>query len=99
MEHFRFKDFTNSKDFAQSKISTSWGDSGIPETSANTYDEASKMREMMQDLTQAVLDFGPNKEQYIKVLTRHRTEWPYLWSKIDAITSFIASDESQASDE
>lgn len=84
MKHFRYKDSSNSE------ISSSWETNM---TSPNYWHpsnhEIAKVHEMLNDLTQAVLDYGDNKAQYMKVLTRHRTEWPFLWEKIDEIVSYI----------
>ena len=93
MDNFKYKDASGAM------ISSSWIPNETAPVSGMTVDEAKKMREMLNDLTQAVLDFGPNKNQHMKVLVRHRTEWPFLWEKIDNIVSFIASDAKGDNDE
>lgn len=83
-EHFRYKDWKNGK------ITTSWEPNMTQPNNGDQENDALKMREMLNDLTQAVVDFSPNKTHHMKVLTRHRTEWPHLWDKIDAIMSYVS---------
>lgn len=93
MSGFEYKDWTNNKDYKEwrnVKVTTSWEPNNTQTNGLTDEQEAAKMREMLNDLTRAVLDFGPNKAQAMKVLVRHRTEWPHLWDKIDVIMSYIA---------
>lgn len=93
MDLFRYKDSSGAN------ISSPWP---LNQTEANREKpdvEAQKMREMLNDLTEAVLNFGPSRQQHMKTLVRHRTEWPFLWEKIDTIVSFIASDAGREKDE
>jgi hypothetical protein len=85
VNHFMYKDTSNAR------VTTSW--EAAQETSVNPQPGVSteNMHRLLSDLTQAVLDFGPNKSHHMKVLVRHRTEWPHLWEQIDSIVSFIAS--------
>ena len=86
MNHFKYKDYS-------SGASTTWEPLGqtLPNPPAdNSSDDHAQMKKLIDNLTQAVLDPGTNKMYYIKTLTRHRTEWPHLWEKIDSIVSFVA---------
>lgn len=89
MNHFKYQDSSNND------VTTTWQPNPTRASSLTPNEEAKKMREMMLDLTQAVLDSGTNKSHYMKTLVRHRTEWPYLWAKIDEIVSFIESDTKE----
>lgn len=86
MNIFQYKDSSNND------ITTSWEPNMTRSSSSEINDDAQKMRQMLNDLTQAVVDTGTNKAHYMKILMRHRSEWPYLWSKIDEIVSFIQLD-------
>lgn len=85
-DHFRYKDWTNTE------FKTTWQPNPTKAATSQPINDAEKMRELMHDLTQAVLDSGTNKTHHMKMLVRHRTEWPHLWGKIDEIVSFIESD-------
>lgn len=89
MNHFKYQDSSNND------VTTTWEPNPTRASSLTSDEEAKKMREMMLDLTQAVLDPGTNKSYHMKTLVRHRTEWPYLWAKIDEIVSFIESDTKE----
>jgi hypothetical protein len=93
MDHFKYKDFSNNE------VITSWPHPGTTSVNPDSQFEAQAMHRLLTDLTQAVLDFGPNKSHHMKVLVRHRTEWPFLWEKIDSIVSFIASSDKEETDE
>jgi hypothetical protein len=91
MDLFKYKDISGSE------VSTPWPSTDSTETNPPADIEVEAMRRLLNDVTQAVLDSGPNKSHYMKVLAQHRTEWPFLWEKIDSIVSFIASSAEEDS--
>lgn len=92
MKYFEFKDAS-----ANALVKTTWKPNMTEANLSNIPDEHQKMREMLTDLTQAVLEFGPNRSHHVKTLVRHRTEWPFLWEKIDNIVSFISEESGGSS--
>lgn len=39
---------------------------------------------LVEDIAKAVLIKGKHPRHHDSTLNRHRTEWPYLWERIDA---------------
>lgn len=81
MTHFRFKD-------SSATLTTSWPQGAETSTHPGQLDlmeENAHLRRLLAELKDAVLDAGTNKAHHMKMLVRHRTEWPYLWEKIDAV--------------
>jgi hypothetical protein len=93
MDIFKYKDISGSE------VSAPWPPTNATEVNPPSDAEVKEMHRLLNDLTQAVLEFGPNKSHHMKVLIRHRTEWPYLWEKIDSILGFISSSASEKPDE
>lgn len=84
MKHFRYKD-------SSAHVETSWQqapETAVNPSSADVEAENAYLRQLFDGLRNAVLDPGMNKQHHRKTLTRHRTEWPYLWEKIDQIVEY-----------
>lgn len=93
MNHFKYKDTSGNQ------VTTSWEPIQATSVNPEPVNDSQNMHKLLCDLTQAVLDFGPNKSHHMKVLVRHRTEWPHLWDQIDSIVSFVASSNQRDNDE
>jgi hypothetical protein len=89
MDHFRYKDFNNS-------VRTSW-EAGS-ETEANTRSEADEMRSILMSVADAIVNYGAPRDKHTKILTKHRTEWPFLWEQLDRVSSFALSEKQESAD-
>lgn len=47
--------------------------------------ERDMYKNMCEDIVSAVIDEGISPKYHRAVLKKHRTEWPFLWQKIDSV--------------
>lgn len=48
-----------------------------------------ELRAAVADVYFAVLDEGKKPKRHRKIMFHHRTEWPYLWKRIDKLVEIF----------
>jgi hypothetical protein len=46
-------------------------------------EERDEWESLVRSIVDAVMNEGPSPEFHRKIMRRHRSEWPFLWDKID----------------
>ena len=83
MDHFQYKDSSNT-------VKTSWPSNEQTKIVPNANNDDEQMRSIINQIAQAVSDSGFSPTHHKKIALRHRSEWPFLWDKIDALLDFHA---------
>jgi len=46
------------------------------------------IRYLIEDLSSAITNEGPNPDKHRRIMRRHRRQWPTIWRKIDRLVEW-----------